>query len=159
MLLLMLQIVVAEAIASASSDPTAAQLTNMGATTQEEIAKQHSIACKIIQSNKPCISRINHGEVPLSWKLQPTCTLKVDGVDDNGGESSGIKGKEGDEEERGIEVVNVDYPTWCVSSRKLLITFDVFVVLVFVAIIMVTYHIYCSIYTTTTQAAKWMYHQ
>ena len=98
----------------------------MGATSQEEITKQHISACKIIQSNKPCISRINHGEVPLSWKLQPTCTLKVDGVDDNGGESSGSRGKEGEEEEgRGIEVVNVDYPTWCVSSRKLLITFDV----------------------------------
>jgi len=125
----------------------------MGATSQEEIAKQHQTAIKIIQNNKPCISRINHGEVPLSWKLQPTCTLKVDGVDDNGCESS-RGGKEGKEEERGIEVVNVDYPTWCVSSRKLLIMFDVFVVLVFVAIIMVTYHIYCSIYTTITQAAK-----
>jgi len=92
----------------------------MGATSQEEIAKQHSSAIKIIQNNKPCISRINHGEVPLSWKLKPTCTLNVDGVDDNG-ESSRGEGKEGKEEERGIEVVNVDYPTWCVSSRKLLI--------------------------------------
>jgi len=100
----------------------------MGATTQEEIAKQHQTAIKIIQSNKPCISRINHGEVPLSWKLQPTCTLSpqvANGVDDNGGESSS-RGKEGEEEGRGIEVVNVDYPTWCVSSRKLLlIMFDV----------------------------------
>ena len=97
----------------------------MGATSQEEIAKQHQTACKIIQTNKPCISRINHGEVPLSWKLQPTCTLSpqvTDGVDDG---ESGRGGKEGEEEERGIEVVNVDYPTWCVSSRKLLIMFDV----------------------------------
>ena len=100
----------------------------MGATSQEEIAKQHQTACKIIQNNKPCISRINHGEVPLSWKLKPTCTLKVDGVDDNGESISRGEGKEegdGVEEERGIEVVNVDYPTWCVSSRKLLIMFDV----------------------------------
>ena len=96
----------------------------MGATSQEEIAKQHSSAIKIIQSNKPCISRINHGEVPLSWKLKPTCTLNVDGVDDNGGESI-REGKEDGEvdEGRGIEVVNVDYPTWCVSSRKFM--FDV----------------------------------
>ena len=97
----------------------------MGATSQEEIANQHQTAIKIIQNNKPCISRINHGEVPLSRKLQPTCTLNVDGVDDNGESGRGKEGEEGEEEERGIEVVNVDYPTWCVSSRKLLITFDV----------------------------------
>lgn len=98
----------------------------MGATTQEEIAKQHQTAIKIIQSNKPCIKRVNHGEVPLSWKLKPTGTLKVDGVEENGSESSGSRGgKDADGEERGIEVVNVDYPTWCVSSRKLFCVFDV----------------------------------
>ena len=97
----------------------------MGATSQEEIAKQHQTAIKIIQSNKPCISRVNHGEVPLSWKLKPTCTLKVDGVEENGESSGRGRGKEGEEEGRGIEVVNVDYPTWCVSSRKLFCVFDV----------------------------------
>ena len=109
----------------------------MGATTQEEIAKQHSSAIKIIQNNKPCIKRINYGEVPLSWKLKPTCTLKVDGVEENG-ESSGREWKEDGEvdEGRGIEVVNVDYPTWCVSSRKFLITLMCLFCQVFVAIVL-----------------------
>ncbi len=50
----------------------------MGATPPEEIAKQHSEACDILQSHSlACAPRVDRGEIPLRWKSLPSTQPKT----------------------------------------------------------------------------------
>ena len=44
----------------------------MGATSLEEIERQHKEALDFIITSLPCAPMVNRGEIPLKWKLSPT---------------------------------------------------------------------------------------
>ena len=45
----------------------------MGATSKEKISEQHEEALKIVHASSSCAPMTNRGEIPLRWKLAPTC--------------------------------------------------------------------------------------
>ncbi|KAL7541670.1 hypothetical protein ACHAWF_006993, partial [Thalassiosira exigua] len=113
----------------------------MVVTPPEEIALQHARASELVASSLPCAPRIDRGEVPLRWKVRPTCAAPsaresaspssgegagADEIDEGAPASNGGDGilvvhnpnsLEGGSVEVLDEKLDPDRPGWCVSSR------------------------------------------
>lgn len=93
----------------------------MGATPPEEIAQQHEEACVMIQNQTQCAPRVNHGEVPLQWKLRPTASIILASESATNSGCGGGSRTNPNAPDEGANNDSDDVPSWCISSRKFLL--------------------------------------